>query len=145
MPLTLSLFASLLNLLSILTFMLPGKVIFKSILAPKLWLAYTNFFAITLLHGLILCLKNCSPIFLLDFFHTSSIISLMKILITNQFIQLIHLFLHFILMIRPIFLEYFLPTLLIFYATPRFLPQPAGMRQLKMASAPERPATKKTA
>ena len=50
-----------------------------------------------------------SPISLLDFLHTSSIISIMKALIMNQFIQLIHLFLHFIPMIRPIFLENFLP------------------------------------
>ena len=74
-PFTVSVFASLLNLLSILTIKLPRKLIFKLILAPKLWLAYTNFFDITFLQALIPCSENCSPISLLDFLHTSSILS----------------------------------------------------------------------
>ena len=42
----------------------------------------------------------------------------------NQFIQLIHLFLHSTLMIRPTFLRYFIPYLLyFFYATPKLLPR----------------------
>ena len=51
--------------------------------------------------------KNCSPISLLKFFHTSSIILPMKTPISNQFIQLIHLFLHFVPTIQPFFLKYF--------------------------------------
>ena len=40
----------------------------------------------------------------------------------NQFIQLLHLFLHSILIIRPTFLRYFLPYLLyFFYGTPKIL------------------------
>ena len=49
--------------------------------------------------------KLLSSLSLLDFLHTSSIILLIKTPISNQFIQLIHLFLHSILMIRPAFHE----------------------------------------
>ena len=100
------------------------NVTFKSISVLKPWLVYMNSFATTLLHVRIPCSKNCSPISLLDFLHTSSIILFMKTLIMNQFIQLIQLFPHFILMIRPTFPTYFSPHFLYFYyATLKFLPQ----------------------
>ena len=104
-PPTLSVSASLLNPPSMLTFKLTKKIS-KYNLAPKLRLVYTNFFVIILLNVLIPCSKNCSPTSLLDVLHTSLIISLKKALIINQFNQLLHLFLHFVLMIRPIFLKY---------------------------------------
>ena len=104
---TSSMSASLANPLSTLTFTLPRNVIFKLISAPKLWLVYTNFFAITLLHVLISCSRNYSPISLLHSFHTFSITSNMKTLITNQFIHTIHLFQHFTMMTRPVFRKSF--------------------------------------
>ena len=84
-------------------FTLPRKVFFKFISAAKLRLVHTKFFAITLLHVLIPCSKSCSLFSLLDFLHSSSILSLMKTVITKQLIHLIHLFLHFTLMIRTFF------------------------------------------
>ena len=123
MLLTLSVSASLLNPLSILTITITRKVIFKFISALKLWLVYTDFFAIILLHVLILCSKNCSLVSIFDVLHTSSIISFMKTLIRNQFIQLIDLFLYFILMVQLTFLKSLFTLLSFLYATPRFLPQ----------------------
>ena len=98
------------------------NVTFKSISVLKPWLVYMNSFAITPLHVLIFCSKNCSLTSLLGFLHTSSIRSLMTILITNLFFQSIHLFLHFILTTQPNFLECF-HIFFIFYASPKFLPQ----------------------
>ena len=72
-------------------------------LCSKAMASFMNFFATTLLHVLIPCLKKCSPISRLEILHTSSIIKLMKTLIINQFISLNHLFLRFNLMIRPTF------------------------------------------
>ena len=123
MPPTSSTSASVPNRPSTLTFMLPRKVIFKFISALQLWLIYKNLFSITLLHVLFPCLKNCSPISLQDFLHTSSVKSFMKTLITNQFTPLTHQFLHFILTIQPISLKYFsmFPTFLL--CNSKFLPQ----------------------
>ena len=100
------------------------SVTFKSISVLKPWPVHMNSFATTLLHVRIPCSKNCSPISLLDFLHTSPIILFMKTFIMSRFLQLIHLFLHSILMIRLAFLKYFLPYFFYtFLATPEFLPQ----------------------
>ena len=100
------------------------KVIFKIISALKLWLASTNYSAIILLHLQTHSLKNFSVVVL----HVFTLISL-NTLLTNTlrmkdpFIQLIHLFLHSILMIRPTFPKHFFTLRFVFcYATPKFLP-----------------------
>ena len=101
------------------------KVIFKIISALKQWLACTIFFATTLLHPRTHSSKNYSPIFL----HVFTLIFLITLptnilRMKNQFVQLIHLFLHSTLMIRPTFLKNFMLYFCIFfYATTKFLPQ----------------------
>ena len=139
----LSVSASPLDLLLTLTFPVLRKVIFKLDLVPELWLVCTNFFAILFLHVPILYLKKCSPISLLDFFRTSSIIVLMKTPITNQFIQLLHLLLHFIPTIQPTFLKYFFISLF-FVCNPKFLPQKRGhdskKKNRRTLIGPRRPA-----
>ena len=97
------------------------KKIFKFFSALMQWLAFTIFFATTLLHLRTHSLKNYSLIFLHAF--------TLKFLITlptnilrmkNQLIQLIHLFLHSTLMIRPFFLRYFIPYFCIFLGNSKF-------------------------
>ena len=122
------------------------KVILKFISALKLWLACTIFSAIILLHLQTHSSNNYSLIFL----HVFTLISLITLLtntprMKNRFLQLIHLFLHSILMIQPIFPKYFLTYLLyFFYATPRFSPQGRHATYKKDASR-ERPTTRKRA
>ena len=58
----------------------------------------------------------------------------------NQSIQLINLFLHSTLMIRPTFLRYFIPYFCIFYATPSFTTR-TGTGRNKKAAGRERPTT----
>ena len=60
------------------------NVTFKFTSAQRPWQIFTNFFAVTLLHVLIPCSKNCFLVSLLDFLRISSTISHMKVLITNQ-------------------------------------------------------------
>ena len=98
-----------LNLLLTLIFPLHKKIIFNFTSVLKQWLVCTIFFAIILLHLRIHFLKNCSLIFL----HVFTLIVLITLptnspRMKNQFIQLIHLFLHSTLMIRPTFLRYFI-------------------------------------
>ena len=132
----LSLSTFLLKLLIILTFTLTKKIIFNFILAPKRWLAYTNFFAITLLHVLIICSRNCFPLSLLDFFHTTSNISLLKTLITNQFIQPIHLFLRSIQITQFTFLKSFSLYPSRFLCSPKeFLPHGGAQDSKKLLPA----------
>ena len=92
-----------------------ANVTFKFILVLKLRLVFINSFANMLSYVRFPCSKNCSPISLLAFFHTSSIILFTKTLIMNQFIQLAHLFLHSIPTIRPTFPKYLLPYFLYFF------------------------------
>ena len=119
----LSVSASVPNLILILTFPLPRKVIFKLTLVLKLWLVCTTFFAIILLHPRFHSLKNYSLILLqVSTIICSIIITTNTPRMTNQPILLTHQFLHFIPTIQPIFPNYFY-IFLIFSATPKILPQ----------------------
>ena len=103
---------------------LPIKVIFKFTLALKPWLVCKIFFAMFLSHLRIPSLKNYCLIFLHVLTLISSTTWFMNIpRMMNQFIQLIHLFLHSILTVRLTFPIYFIPYFLCFlYATPKLLP-----------------------
>ena len=112
-------------------------------MVPKQWQVCTNSHAIILARIPTHCFRTCFLISQLDFLNTSSIISLMKTLIMSQFIHMIHLFLHFILTIQPIFLEHFyIFLILIFYATPIFY-QKDGHKTVKKVAGRERPTTGK--
>ena len=87
-----------------------------------------NSFATTLSHVRILYSKNCSLISLLDFLHTYSIIIAYE---SFQFIQSIHLFLHFILMTPHTFFTYFLPHSYYFLCNSKIFTTTTGTRHEK--------------
>ena len=127
----LSVYVSPLNLLLILTFPSPRRVISKFILVLKQWLVCMIFSAINPLHLRIHSSKNYSLIFL----HVSTLISSITLPMNNpqmmnQLIQSTLQFLRFIPTIRFLFLNNFY-IFLIFYATPRFLPPPPGTKHRK--------------
>ena len=104
----LSVYVSNLNLLLILNFSSPRRVISKFILVLKQWLLCMIFSAITLLHLRIHSSKN----YLLISLHVSTLISLITSPMNtpqmmNQFIQSTLQFPHFIPMIQLISLKYF--------------------------------------
>ena len=99
------------------------KVTFKSTLALRRWLVCTIFFAINHLHVRTHFSKNYSPISLHGFTLMFSITLFMSTLrMKSQSIQSTLQLLHFILTTQLTFLEYFY-IVLVFYATPKFLPQ----------------------
>ena len=124
-------YVSPLNLLLILTFPSPRRVISKFILVLKQWLVCMILSAITLLHLRIHSSKN----YLLISLHFSTLISsitspMNTLQVMKQFIQSNLQFLHFISTIRRTFLNNFY-IFLIFYATPRLLPQTPGTKYTK--------------
>ena len=126
-----------------LIFPLRTKVIFKFTLGLKLWLVYTIFSAIILSHVLTHSLKSYYPIFL----HAFILILLITLptntpRMKNQFTQLTHLFLHFVLTTQLTSLKYFyiVPN---FYATPKLLPQGRQHATYKRAAGREQPTTRK--
>ena len=131
MLLTLSVSASLSNLLLILNITLTRKVIFRFISALTLRLAYTSSFAIIFLNVLTLCSKN----YFLNFVHvfiliSSIILSTNTPRMMNQSILLTHQFLHSILTMQTIFLELFYVFLIPnFYATLTFFTTRTGTGQ----------------
>ena len=99
------------------------RVTFKFISALKQWLVCTNFFAIIHLHVRTHSSKNYLPTFLHGFILTFLITLPMSTLrMKSQPIQSTLQLLHFILTTQLTSLKYFY-IVLIFYATPRFLPQ----------------------
>ena len=106
MLLTLSDSASLLNLLLILAFPLPRKVIFKLNLVPELWRVCTVLNAIIFSRVTIPCSKSCFPISLLAFFWILWNISHLKIPMMTQSDRSTCQFLHFTLMIPSTFLKH---------------------------------------
>ena len=117
--------ASLLNLLSTLTFSSPRKVISKLTLVLRLWLVCMTFFAIIPSHLRIHSSTNYFLIFVHVFTLISSITSPTNTPpMLNQSILSTHQFLNFIPSVRPTFPKYFFKlTFCFFYATPKFLPQ----------------------
>ena len=104
---------------------------FNFTLAPKRWLVCTTFSVTILLHLRIHSYRNYSPVFLHVFILISSITLLTNTpWMMNQPIQSTLQFLPFILTIQPPFLKPFY-TLLVFYATPRFLPPSPGTKHKK--------------
>ena len=100
------------------------KVTCKSISALKQWLVCMIFFATIPLHVRTHSSKNYSPISLHAFTLIFSItMSMSTPRMRNQSFQSTHLFLNSTLMIRLTFRKYFIPYIVFFYATPRFLPQ----------------------
>ena len=131
------------NTLLTLPFLLPRRVTFKSTLVLKLWLVYTIFSAIILSRVLTHSLKSYYPIFLHAFILTFLItLPTNTLRMKNQFIQLTHLFLHFILTTQLTFPKHFY-IVVIFYATPRFLPQGRQDATYKRAAGREQPTTRK--
>ena len=131
------------NSLLTVPFLLPRKVSFKFISVLKQWLVCMIFFAITRLHVRTHSSKN----YLLTFLRVFILIFLITLptntpRMKNQFIQLTDLFLHFILTTQLTFLKYFY-IVLIFYATPRILPQGRRHWTYKRAAGRERPTTHK--
>ena len=107
------------------------KVIFKFTLALKQWRVCTIFSAIIPLHQLIHSSKN----YLLIFLRVSTLISSITLFtnipqMMNQSFQSTLQSLHFTPTIHLIFLNCFY-IILIFYATPRFLPPPPGTKYTK--------------
>ena len=144
MQLIFSVSVSRINSLLILISPSPIKAIFKSISAPKQWLVSTTFFVITPLHIQIHFSRNYLRISL----HVFILIFLITLPMNtprtkNQFVRLIPLFLHSILMIRPTFLRYFVSYFCNFYATPKFLPQGRRDATSKRAAGREQPTTRK--
>ena len=132
----LSVSASLLNLLLILTLLLPRKIIFKLNWVLNLWLVCTTFFAIILLHLRIHSLKKYSRIFL---YVSSPIYSIILSMNTprmmNQSILLTHQFLHFVPTIQPIFPKYFY-IFLIFFCNSKILTKRTGTGRYKKGRRP---------
>ena len=119
------------------------KVTFKFISALKQWLVCTIFFAIIPLHVRTHSSKNYSPISLHGFTLIFSITLFMSTLrMRSQSIQSTLRLLHFILTTQLTFLKYFY-IVLIFYATPRFLPHGRRHATFKRAPGRERPTTRK--
>ena len=119
------------------------KVTFKFISALKQWLVYTIFFAIIHLHVRTHSSKNYLPIFLHGFILIFLIILPMSTLrMRCQSIQSTLRLLRSILTTQLTFLEYFY-IVLIFYATPRFLPQGRRHATYKRAAGRERPTTRR--
>ena len=112
------------------------EVTFKFISALKQWLVCTIFFAIIPFHVRTHSSKN----YLLIFLHAFILIFLITLptntlRMKNQLIQLIHLFLHSTLMIRPTFLRYFLSYFCIFFMQLQILEQGQAQDGMKRPPA----------
>ena len=119
------------------------RVTFKFISVPKQWLVCTIFFATIHLHVRTHSSKNYLPIFLQGFILIFLITLPMSTLrMKSQSIRSTLRLLHFILTTQLTFLKYFY-IVLIFYATPRFLPQERRHATYKRAAGRERPTTRK--
>ena len=131
------------NALLTLPFLLPRKVIFRSTSALRRWLACMIFSVTIPLHPRTHSSKNYLLISLHGFTLIFSITLFMSTLrMRSQSIQSTLRLLHFILTTQLTFLKYFY-IVLIFYATPRFLPQGRRHATYKRAAGRERPTTRK--